>query len=151
MIDRRDEAVPATWDGFDELRRVRTISERLAQSLDRRVHAVFEVYERVVRPRPVRSCSRETRAPLASSRASRTAHGRAARPVRVAAWRPCHGSSARSTGSPRFIEAVLNLGIAYQESGNAAKAAEQYRRVLELAPRGSREYQAAATLLKSQE
>ena len=54
-------------------------------------------------------------------------------------------------GSPRFVEALLNLGIAYQESGNTAKAAEQYRRVLELAPHGSREYQAAATLLKSQE
>ena len=54
-------------------------------------------------------------------------------------------------GSPRFVEAVLNLGIAYQESGNPTKAAEQYRRVLELAPHGSREYQAAATLLKSQE
>ena len=34
---------------------------------------------------------------------------------------------------------------------NSAKAAEQYRGVLELAPHGSREYQAAATLLKSQE
>ena len=53
-------------------------------------------------------------------------------------------------GSPRFAEARLNLGIAYQESGNAAKAAEQYRRVLELAPPGSREHQAAATLLSAQ-
>ncbi|HEU4590731.1 MAG TPA: tetratricopeptide repeat protein, partial [Steroidobacteraceae bacterium] len=53
-------------------------------------------------------------------------------------------------GSPRFIEAVLNLGIAYQESGNLAKAADQYRRVLEMAPHGSREYQAAAALLKAE-
>jgi arylsulfatase A-like enzyme/Flp pilus assembly protein TadD len=53
-------------------------------------------------------------------------------------------------GSPRFAEARLNLGIAYQESGNAEKAAEQFRRVLELAPPGSREYQAAAALLARQ-
>jgi arylsulfatase A-like enzyme/Flp pilus assembly protein TadD len=51
-------------------------------------------------------------------------------------------------GSPRFAEARLNLGIAYQESGNVEKAAEQYHRVLELAPPGSREYQAAMALLK---
>jgi arylsulfatase A-like enzyme/tetratricopeptide (TPR) repeat protein len=51
-------------------------------------------------------------------------------------------------GSPRFAEARLNLGIAYQESGNSEKAAEQYRQVLELAPPGSREYQAATALLK---
>jgi arylsulfatase A-like enzyme/Flp pilus assembly protein TadD len=50
-------------------------------------------------------------------------------------------------GSPRFVEARLNLGIAYQESGNVEKATEEYRRVLELAPPGSREYQAAAALL----
>jgi arylsulfatase A-like enzyme/thioredoxin-like negative regulator of GroEL len=53
-------------------------------------------------------------------------------------------------GSPRFIEAVLNLGIAYQETGNATKAADQYRRVLEMAPHGSREYQAATALLKAE-
>jgi Tfp pilus assembly protein PilF len=41
----------------------------------------------------------------------------------------------------------LNLGIAFQESGNATRAAEQYRRVLEIAPQSSREYQAAAALL----
>jgi arylsulfatase A-like enzyme/Tfp pilus assembly protein PilF len=52
-------------------------------------------------------------------------------------------------GSPGFAEARLNLGIAYQESGNAAKAAEQYRRVLDSSPTGSREYQAAAKLLKT--
>jgi choline-sulfatase len=53
-------------------------------------------------------------------------------------------------GSPRFTEARLNLGIAYQESGNPEKAAEQYHRVLELAPPGSREYQAAMALLARQ-
>jgi arylsulfatase A-like enzyme/Flp pilus assembly protein TadD len=53
-------------------------------------------------------------------------------------------------GSPLFIEAVLNLGIAYQESGNPARAADQYRRVLEMAPHGSREYQAATALLKAE-
>jgi tetratricopeptide (TPR) repeat protein len=52
-------------------------------------------------------------------------------------------------GSPGFAEARLNLGIAYQESGNAAKAAEQYRRILDSSPTGSREYQAAAKLLKT--
>jgi choline-sulfatase len=51
-------------------------------------------------------------------------------------------------GSPRFAEARLNLGIAYQESGNTEKAAEQYRRVLEMAPPGSREYQVATALLQ---
>jgi len=50
-------------------------------------------------------------------------------------------------GSPRFAEARLNLGIAYQESGNSDRAAEQYRRVLEVAPPRSREYQAASALL----
>jgi cytochrome c-type biogenesis protein CcmH/NrfG len=52
-------------------------------------------------------------------------------------------------GAPRFAEARLNLGIAYQETGNGSKAAEQYRRVLEVAPAGSRESQAAATLLQA--
>ena len=50
--------------------------------------------------------------------------------------------------SPRFAEARLNLGIAYQESGNRERAVEQYRRVLDVAPPGSREYQAATALLK---
>ncbi len=50
--------------------------------------------------------------------------------------------------SPRFAEAQLNLGIAYQESGNRERAVEQYRRVLEVAVPGSREYQAATALLK---
>jgi len=50
--------------------------------------------------------------------------------------------------SPRFAEARLNLGIAYQESGNRERAVEEYRRVLDVAPPGSREYQAATALLK---
>ena len=37
-------------------------------------------------------------------------------------------------GSPRFVEARLNLGIAYQEGGNTAKAIDAYRRVLADAP-----------------
>jgi arylsulfatase A-like enzyme/Flp pilus assembly protein TadD len=50
---------------------------------------------------------------------------------------------------PALHEARLNLGIAYQESGDAAKAAETYRQILESAPPGSREREAAATLLKA--
>ena len=50
-------------------------------------------------------------------------------------------------GSPRFVEARLNLGIAYQESGNRDKAVEAYRQVLAEAAVGSRERQAATTLL----
>ncbi len=50
--------------------------------------------------------------------------------------------------APALHEARLNLGIAYQESGNLAKAAETYRELVRSAPRGSREAQAAATLLK---
>ncbi|HEX6973261.1 MAG TPA: sulfatase-like hydrolase/transferase [Vicinamibacterales bacterium] len=49
---------------------------------------------------------------------------------------------------PRLYEAQLNLGIALQESGDPAAAAEAYRRVLTLAPPASREYQAATQLLK---
>jgi arylsulfatase A-like enzyme/Tfp pilus assembly protein PilF len=50
-------------------------------------------------------------------------------------------------GSPRFIEARLNLGIAYQESGNREKAMEAYRRVLADAAPGSKEHRAATDLL----
>jgi tetratricopeptide (TPR) repeat protein len=50
-------------------------------------------------------------------------------------------------GSPRFVEARLNLGIAYQESGNRDKAIETYRRVQSDAPAGSREHRAATDLL----
>jgi arylsulfatase A-like enzyme/Flp pilus assembly protein TadD len=48
---------------------------------------------------------------------------------------------------PRLYEAQLNLGIAYQESGDARRAAEQYRKVMTAAPGGSREKQAARELL----
>ena len=50
VIDSRDQAVPATRDGFDELRSVGVIAERFAQPLDDGVDAVLEVDERVVRP-----------------------------------------------------------------------------------------------------
>jgi tetratricopeptide (TPR) repeat protein len=50
-------------------------------------------------------------------------------------------------GSPRFVEARLNLGIACQETGNRDKAVEAYRRVLADAPVESKERRAAATLL----
>jgi arylsulfatase A-like enzyme/Flp pilus assembly protein TadD len=50
-------------------------------------------------------------------------------------------------GSPRFIEARLNLGIAYQEIGNKEKAGDAYRRVLAESAPGSREYEAASTLI----
>ncbi len=50
-------------------------------------------------------------------------------------------------GSPAFTEARLNLGIAYQESGNRDKAMEAYRRVLAEAVPGGKEHRAAAELL----
>ena len=50
-------------------------------------------------------------------------------------------------GSPRFVEARLNLGIAYQESGNRDKAFEVYRRVIADSSPASREHSAATALL----
>jgi tetratricopeptide (TPR) repeat protein len=50
-------------------------------------------------------------------------------------------------GSPQFVEARLNLGIAYQESGNKDKAIETYRRVLADADPRSKEHRAATDLL----
>ena len=50
-------------------------------------------------------------------------------------------------GDDMFADAHLNLGIAYQESGQREKAAEQYRRVLALAPPGSKPWSAATSLL----
>src|SRR5260221_5433503 len=50
-------------------------------------------------------------------------------------------------GSPAFTEARLNLGIAYQESGNRDKAMEAYRRVLAEAVARGNEHRAAAELL----
>lgn len=52
-------------------------------------------------------------------------------------------------GSPSFVEARLNLGIAYQETGQRDKAIEAYRRVLAAGAPGSREYDAAEKLLAS--
>ena len=50
--------------------------------------------------------------------------------------------------SPDFYEARLNLGIAYQQSGDRAKAAAVYRDILSKAPpRFARERKGAAELL----
>ena len=54
-------------------------------------------------------------------------------------------------GSPHFSEALLNLGIAYQETGNREKAIDTYKRVLTDTPRESRQYRAAASLLGQME
>lgn len=48
---------------------------------------------------------------------------------------------------PGFVEARLNLGIAWQESGNRARAAEHYRAVLATKGAPARERDAARTLL----
>jgi protein O-GlcNAc transferase len=50
-------------------------------------------------------------------------------------------------GLPTFTEARLNLGIAYQESGNRDKAIETYRRVIGDSAAGSKEHRAATELL----
>jgi arylsulfatase A-like enzyme/Flp pilus assembly protein TadD len=52
------------------------------------------------------------------------------------------------TRAPAMYQARLNLGIALQESGQPGQAAEAYRRVLADAPRGSKERDAASTLLR---
>jgi cytochrome c-type biogenesis protein CcmH/NrfG len=52
-------------------------------------------------------------------------------------------------GSPRFVEARLNLGIAYQETGNRDKAIEIYRQVQKETPPDAREHRAASDLLKA--
>jgi len=52
-------------------------------------------------------------------------------------------------GAPDFHEARLNLGIAYQESGDTVKAAQTYRQLLATTgPRGVRERRAASELLR---
>ncbi len=52
--------------------------------------------------------------------------------------------------APAFYEARLNLGIAYQQSGDDDKAVEMYRRILSTAPPiASRERRAARDLLTS--
>ena len=49
--------------------------------------------------------------------------------------------------APDFQEARLNLGIALQESGQIARAADTYRQVMAAPPRYKRERDAAAKLL----
>jgi tetratricopeptide (TPR) repeat protein len=51
--------------------------------------------------------------------------------------------------SPAFTEARLNLGIAYQQSGQPSRAIEAYRDVLARARPGSPERRAATDLLRS--
>jgi tetratricopeptide (TPR) repeat protein len=51
--------------------------------------------------------------------------------------------------SPDFVEARLNLGIAYQENGQLDRAREAYREVLARAERSAPERRAAADLLRS--
>jgi hypothetical protein len=48
-----------------------------------------------------------------------------------------------------MYQARLNLGVAFQESGQVERAAEAYRAVIAAAPQGSRERDAAVTLLRS--
>jgi superkiller protein 3 len=48
---------------------------------------------------------------------------------------------------PQMYEARLNLGIAYQESGDRQRAAAQYRHLIATAPPGSKEKRAARELL----
>jgi arylsulfatase A-like enzyme/Flp pilus assembly protein TadD len=50
--------------------------------------------------------------------------------------------------APGMYQARLNLGIAYQQSAQPERAAEAYRAVIDSAPPGSRERDAAATLLR---
>ncbi len=52
-----------------------------------------------------------------------------------------------AAADPALYEAQLNLGIALQESGERERAAEQYRKVVAIAPPGSREKKAASALL----
>jgi cytochrome c-type biogenesis protein CcmH len=51
--------------------------------------------------------------------------------------------------SPEFVEARLNLGIALQQSGQPARAAEIYRAILSAPKKYARERDAAAKLLAS--
>ena len=48
---------------------------------------------------------------------------------------------------PQFIEAQLNLGIALQEAGDAARARQQYAKVIAAGSKHARERDAARTLL----
>ena len=53
----------------------------------------------------------------------------------------------RAAAAPDFVEARLNLGIALQEAGQTARAAETYRSILAAPPQFKRERDAAAKLL----
>ena len=55
----------------------------------------------------------------------------------------------RAAAAPDFFEARLNLGIALQQTGQTARAADTYRAVLAAPPRFARERDAAAKLLAS--
>jgi arylsulfatase A-like enzyme/Flp pilus assembly protein TadD len=50
--------------------------------------------------------------------------------------------------APGMYQARLNLGVAYQQSAQPERAAEAYRAVIDSAPPGSRERDAATTLLR---
>ena len=50
-----------------------------------------------------------------------------------------------------FVEAQLNFGIALQQSGDASRAAAQYRKVLAAPARFGREREAAKALLSQLE
>jgi Tfp pilus assembly protein PilF len=50
--------------------------------------------------------------------------------------------------APGMYQARLNLGVAYQQSAQLERAAEAYRAVIDSAPPGSRERDAATTLLR---
>jgi len=54
-----------------------------------------------------------------------------------------------TAAAPDFVEARLNLGIALQEAGQTARAAEIYRSILAAPPRFARERDAARKLLAS--
>ena len=55
----------------------------------------------------------------------------------------------RAAAAPDFVEARLNLGIALQDAGQTARAAETYRAILAAPPQFKREREAAAKLLAS--
>jgi len=55
----------------------------------------------------------------------------------------------RAAAAPEFVEARLNLGIALQEAGQTARAAETYRSILSAPAKYTRERDAAAKLLAS--
>jgi hypothetical protein len=66
----------------------------------------------------------------------------ASRPADAAPW-----FERAIAAAPDLVEARLNLGIALQSSGNSARAADEYRRVLAARGNHAREKDAAAKLL----